>query len=112
MDRLTNHVGTLMNAPIYIDDSPSLNVLELRAKARRLKAESNVQLIIIDYIQLMEGTKGENRQQEITHISRSIKGIAKELDVPVLALSQLSRAVEMRDKSKTTVIGFTRIRGH
>jgi replicative DNA helicase len=100
MDRLTNHVGTLMNAPIYIDDSPSLNVLELRAKARRLKAESNVQLIIIDYIQLMEGTKGENRQQEITHISRSIKGIAKELDVPVLALSQLSRAVEMRDKSK------------
>ncbi|MBN1406559.1 MAG: replicative DNA helicase [Calditrichaceae bacterium] len=100
MDRLTNHVAKLMNAPIYIDDSPSLNVLELRAKARRLKAESNVQLLIIDYIQLMDGTKGENRQQEITHISRSIKGIAKELDVPVLALSQLSRAVESRDKSK------------
>jgi replicative DNA helicase len=100
MDRLTNHVAKLMNAPIYIDDSPSLNVLELRAKARRLKAESNVQLLIIDYIQLMEGTKGENRQQEITHISRSIKGIAKELDVPVLALSQLSRAVESRDKTK------------
>ncbi len=100
MGRLTQHVAKLMNAPIYIDDSPSLNVLELRAKARRLKAEKNVELLIIDYLQLMEGTKGENRQQEITHISRSIKGIAKELDIPVLALSQLSRQVETRDKSK------------
>ena len=100
MERLTGHVGSLMNAPIYIDDSASLNVLELRAKARRLKAESNVQLIIIDYMQLMDGTKGENRQQEITHISRSIKAIAKELDIPVVALSQLSRATETRDKSK------------
>ncbi|HID40400.1 MAG TPA: replicative DNA helicase [Calditrichaeota bacterium] len=100
MSRLTSHVAKLMNAPIYIDDSPSLNVLELRAKARRLKAEHNIQLLIIDYLQLMEATKGENRQQEITHISRSIKGIAKELDIPVLALSQLSRAVESRDRSK------------
>jgi replicative DNA helicase len=98
MERLTNHVAKLMNAPIYIDDSPSLNVLELRAKARRLKAEANIQLLVIDYLQLMEGTKGENRQQEITHISRSIKSIAKELNIPVIALSQLSRASETRDK--------------
>ncbi len=100
MERLTSHVGKLMNAPIYIDDSPSLNVLELRAKARRLKAEAHVQMLMIDYLQLMEGTKGENRQQEITHISRSIKGIAKELDIPVIALSQLSRQTENRDKFK------------
>jgi len=100
MGRLTKHVSNLMSAPIYIDDSPSLNVLELRAKARRLKAEKNIELLIIDYLQLMDGTKGENRQQEITHISRSIKGIAKELDIPVLALSQLSRQVEQRDKSR------------
>lgn len=100
MGRLTSHVAKLMNAPIYIDDSASLNVIELRAKARRLKAEKNIQLLIIDYLQLMEGHKGENRQQEITHISRSVKGIAKELGIPVVALSQLSRATETRDKSK------------
>lgn len=100
MSRLTNHVAKLMTAPIYIDDSASLNVIELRAKARRLKAEKNVQLLIIDYLQLMEGHKAENRQQEITHISRSIKGIAKELEIPVMALSQLSRATETRDRSR------------
>jgi len=101
MKRLSEHVAKLMNAPIYIDDSPSLNVLELRAKARRLKAEKNIQFLIVDYLQLMEGSRGaENRQQEITFITRSMKGIAKELDIPVLALSQLSRAVETRDKEK------------
>ncbi len=100
MNLLTTHVTKLMDAPIYIDDSPGMTVVELRAKARRLKAEFNIQMLVIDYIQLMEGTRGENRQQEITHISRSIKGIAKELDIPVIALSQLSRAVESRDKSK------------
>ncbi len=100
MARLTNNVDKLTQAPIYIDDSASMNVTELRAKARRLKVEKNIQLLIIDYIQLMEGSKGENRQQEITHISRSIKGISKELDIPILALSQLSRATETRDKSK------------
>ncbi|NOX90621.1 MAG: replicative DNA helicase [Calditrichaeota bacterium] len=100
MGRLTEHASKLMNAPIFIDDTPAMNVLELRAKARRLKSEHNIQLLIIDYLQLMEGHKGENRQQEITHISRSLKAIAKELDVPVLALSQLSRAVEQRDKSR------------
>lgn len=98
MERLTSHVGQLMSAPIFIDDTPSLNALELRAKARRLKAEHNVKMLVIDYLQLMEGTKGENRQQEITHISRSIKGVAKELDIPIIALSQLSRASESRDK--------------
>jgi len=100
MDRLTQHVAKLMDAPVYIDDSPSMNVLELRAKARRLKADKGIKLLIIDYLQLMEGHKGENRQQEITHISRALKGIAKELSIPVLALSQLSRAVEQRDKSR------------
>ncbi len=100
MERLTEHAPKLMNAPIFIDDTPGMNVLELRAKARRLKSEHNIQFLIIDYLQLMEGHKGENRQQEITHISRSLKAIAKELDVPVLALSQLSRAVESRDKTK------------
>ena len=100
MERLTEHAPKLMHAPIFIDDTPGMNVLELRAKARRLKSEHNIQFLIIDYLQLMEGHKGENRQQEITHISRSLKAIAKELDVPVLALSQLSRAVESRDKTK------------
>ncbi|MBD3226384.1 MAG: replicative DNA helicase [Caldithrix sp.] len=99
-NNLTQHVAKLDKAPIYIDDTPSMNVLELRAKARRLKAEHNVQMLFVDYLQLMEGTKGENRQQEITHISRSIKAVAKELDIPVVALSQLSRATETRDKSK------------
>lgn len=100
MDRLAYYVDRLDQSPIYIDDSPSMNVLELRAKARRMKAQHHIQLLIIDYLQLMEGHKGENRQQEITHISRSIKGIAKELDIPVMALSQLSRAVEQRDRTK------------
>jgi len=100
MERLTKHASTLMSAPIYIDDTASLNVLELRAKARRLKSEAHIQMLVIDYLQLMDGTKGENRQQEITHISRSIKVIAKELQIPVIALSQLSRATETRDKSK------------
>ncbi len=100
MRNLTEHVDKLNQAPIFIDDTPAMNVLELRAKARRLKSQHNVQLIIVDYLQLMEGHKGENRQQEITHISRSIKAIAKELEIPVIALSQLSRATETRDKSK------------
>lgn len=100
MDRLTEHAPKLMQSPIFIDDTPAMNVLELRAKARRLKSEHKIQFLIIDYLQLMEGHKGENRQQEITYISRSLKAIAKELEVPVLALSQLSRAVESRDKTR------------
>ncbi len=90
-------VGSLAEAPIYLDDTPALTVLELRAKARRLKAEHNIGMIVVDYLQLMTGPKGvESRQQEISVISRSLKALAKELSIPVVALSQLSRAVEQR----------------
>jgi replicative DNA helicase len=95
--RLTAAAGRLAEAPVFIDDSPGLTVLEARAKARRLKAEHGLDLVIIDYLQLMRGRSGqENRQQEISEISRSLKALAKELHVPVVALSQLSRAVEAR----------------
>ncbi|HID95122.1 MAG TPA: replicative DNA helicase [Candidatus Latescibacteria bacterium] len=95
--RLSIAVGGLAEAPIFVDDTPALSILELRAKARRLQAEHNVGLIIIDYLQLMTGpTRAESRQQEISIISRSLKALAKELNVPVLAISQLSRAVEAR----------------
>ncbi len=94
-------VGKLAEAPIFIDDTPGLTVLELRAKARRLQARHNVGLIVIDYLQLMTGpARAENRQQEISIISRSLKALAKELDIPVVALSQLSRAVETRGGSR------------
>ena len=90
-------VGQLAEAPIYLDDSAGMSVLEVRAKARRLKAEKDIGLIIVDYLQLMTGPKGvESRQQEISQISRSLKNLAKEIEVPVIALSQLSRAVENR----------------
>jgi replicative DNA helicase len=90
-------VGNLAEAPIYLDDTPGMTVLEVRAKSRRLKAEHDVGLIIIDYLQLMSGPKGvESRQQEISQISRSLKALAKEIEVPVIGLSQLSRAVESR----------------
>ena len=98
---LSLSVGPLADAPIYLDDSAALTVLELRAKARRLKAENNVDMIIVDYLQLMQGPLGsENRQQEISTISRSLKALAKELNIPVIALSQLSRAVEQRAEKK------------
>jgi len=100
LKRLSQHVGVLGDAPIFIDDSPSLNVLQLRSKARRLAAEKNIRMLIVDYLQLMESPREENRQQEITKISRSLKALSKELDLPVIALSQLSRAVETRDKSR------------
>jgi len=97
LPKLSLAAGPLSEAPIFIDDTPSITVLELRAKARRLKAQQGLQLIIIDYLQLMgSSSRIENRQQEISTISRSLKGVAKELDVPVIALSQLSRAVESR----------------
>ena len=90
-------MGTLAEAPIYLDDSPAITVLELRAKARRLKAEHDVKMIIVDYLQLMQGPKGvESRQQEISIITRSLKSLAKDLKIPIIALSQLSRAVENR----------------
>jgi replicative DNA helicase len=96
--RLAQAAGHLNTAPIWIDDSGSLSVLETRAKARRLKADQpELGLIIIDYIQLMHaGGDAENRQQEVSAISRGLKGLAKELGVPILALSQLSRAPEQR----------------
>jgi replicative DNA helicase len=98
--QLVHKTSRLSAAPIFIDDTPALSILELRAKCRRLKAEHNVQLIVIDYLQLMRGEQGGNREQEIASISRALKGIAKELSVPVLALSQLSRGVETRGGDK------------
>ena len=95
--RLTSAAGRLSEAPIFIDDSPGLSVLEVRAKARRMKAEHGLDVIVIDYLQLMRGRANlDNRQQEISEISRSLKALAKELNVPVVALSQLSRAIETR----------------
>jgi replicative DNA helicase len=95
--RLTSAAGKLSEAPIFIDDSAAISALELRAKARRLKTQHDIRLVVVDYLQLMRGTAGaENRQQEISEISRSLKALARELDVPVLAISQLSRAVESR----------------
>ncbi len=95
--RLATAAGFLNTAPIWIDDTPAISALEVRAKARRLRAEVELGLIIVDYLQLMAGPRNaENRQQEISAISRSLKAIAKELSVPILALSQLSRAPEQR----------------
>lgn len=94
---LTNTAARLAEAKIFIDDSPSLNIMELRAKARKLKAQENVSLLVIDYLQLINShQRHENRTQEISSISRSLKSLAKELDIPVLALSQLSRSLEGR----------------
>jgi len=95
--KLSTAANSLSKSKIFIDDSPGLNVMELRAKARQLKAEKKIDLLIVDYIQLLNaGTRSENRQQEMSYISRSLKALAKELDIPVLCLSQLSRAVENR----------------
>ncbi len=96
--RLTTAAGKLSEAPILIDDSPAISALELRAKARRLKSQHEVGLIIVDYLQMMRGSfRAENRQQEISEISKSLKALAKELRVPVIAVSQLSRAPEQRE---------------
>jgi replicative DNA helicase len=95
--RIMEATGALAEAPIYVDDSPQLRVVEMRSKARRLHFERGLNLIIVDYLQLMQAEgRVENRVQEISYISRSLKGIARELNVPVLAVSQLSRAVEWR----------------
>lgn len=95
--KLTNAAGKLSQAPIFIDDTPSQTVLEIRAKARRLKMQHQIELVVVDYLQLMQGVRPvENRQQEIAEISRSLKALARELHVPVIAVSQLSRAVESR----------------
>ncbi len=95
--KLTRAAGALADAPIYIDDTPGLTTLELRAKARRLKSEAGLGLVVVDYLQLMRARgRFDLREQEISEISRSLKGLAKELDVPVVALSQLNRGVESR----------------
>jgi len=103
-EQLHHKIAKLTEAPIFIDDTPGLSILELRAKCRRLKAQNDIQLVIIDYLQLMtgdtSGKMGGNREQEIASISRALKNLAKELDVPVIALSQLSRAVETRGGDK------------
>ncbi|MFH1189285.1 MAG: replicative DNA helicase [Candidatus Omnitrophota bacterium] len=95
--KLVSAAGKLSEAPIYIDDTPGISVLELRAKARRMKAQFDVKLIVLDYLQLMQGhSRSDNRQQEISEISRSLKALARELNTPLIAISQLSRAVEQR----------------
>jgi replicative DNA helicase len=99
--KLSRTVHKLTESPIYVDDTPAQTVLEIRAKARRLKAEKNVGMIIIDYLQLMQGpAKAESREREISHISRSLKSLAKELNIPVIALAQLNRAVETRSDKR------------
>ena len=112
--QLHHKIGRLSDAPIYIDDTPALSIFDLRAKARRLKAQFDIQLIIVDYLQLMRGSqdnKGGNREQEIGTISRSLKAIAKELQVPVIALSQLSRKVEERGGAKRPILSDLRESG-
>ncbi len=95
--KLTAAAGKLSEAPIFIDDTPGISVMELRAKARRLKSQQDIKFIILDYMQLMRGSSSvESRQQEISEISRSLKALARELKVPIVAISQLSRAVESR----------------
>lgn len=95
-DRISRAFGRLAEAKIFIDDSSGINVMEVRSKARRLQAEEGVDMIIVDYLQLMHSRRSENRVQEISEISRGLKGLARELNIPVVALSQLSRAVESR----------------
>jgi replicative DNA helicase len=94
--RMARAAGTLSAAPIWIDDTAGISLLEIRSKARRLRADAKIELVIVDYLQLISGPNSESRQQEISAISRSLKALAKELNVPVIALSQLSRAPEQR----------------
>ncbi|WNJ19502.1 replicative DNA helicase [Pontibacter sp. G13] len=112
-EQLLKRIGSLSKANIFIDDTPGLSIWDLRAKCRRLKAEKGISMVIIDYLQLMTGdsSKGGNREQEIAGISRSLKEIAKELDVVVIALSQLSRAVESRGGDKRPVLSDLRESG-
>lgn len=111
--QLTQRMNKLASAPIYLDDQAALNIFELRAKARRLKQKHDIQLIIIDYLQLMSASVngGGNREQEISKISRDLKSLAKELEIPIIALSQLSRAVESRKESKVPQLSDLRESG-
>lgn len=98
--KLANALGPISEAPIFIDDTPNISTMELRAKCRKLKIEHDIGLVVIDYLQLMKATTTESRQQEISEISRSLKILAKELNIPVIALAQLSRAPDMRTDHK------------
>ncbi len=113
-EQLNVKVKALENAPLFIDDTPSLSIFDLRAKARRLASQHKIRLVVIDYLQLMTAggsQKGGNREQEISTISRNLKALAKELNVPVIALSQLSRAVETRGGSKRPILSDLRESG-
>jgi replicative DNA helicase len=112
-EQLHDRIGRLSKAPLFIDDTPGLNVFELRAKCRRMKQQHGIDLIVIDYLQLMQGgsLNGGNREQEISAISRSVKSIAKELDIPIIALSQLSRNVETRGGDKRPMLSDLRESG-
>ncbi len=110
--KLARAAGVLQSCPMWIDDTPALTLLEMRSKARRLKADSDIGLIIVDYLQLMRSPEyADNRVQEISDISRSLKGLAKELQVPVLALSQLSRASEQRGGERKPILSDLRDSG-
>jgi replicative DNA helicase len=110
--KLANALGPLSKAPIFIDDNAGINVMEIMSKCRRLKMRRGLGLVMIDYLQLMQGRKrSENRQQEISEISRSLKIMAKELEVPVIALSQLSRAPEMRATNHRPILSDLRESG-
>ncbi|MCB0698144.1 MAG: replicative DNA helicase, partial [Chitinophagaceae bacterium] len=111
--QMTQRMNKLASAPIYLDDQAALNIFELRAKARRLKQKHDIKMIVIDYLQLMQGSneKGGNREQEISKISRDLKALAKELEVPIIALSQLNRSVESRKESKVPQLSDLRESG-
>ena len=98
--RLTDAAGKLYDAPIFVDDSPVVTVTDIRAKCRRLKRQQGLALVVVDYMQLMQGSARENRQQEIAEISRSLKNLARELDVPIIAVSQLNRNLESREDKR------------
>ncbi len=112
-EQLNAKIGKLIDAPLFIDDTPALSIFELRAKCRRLKAQHNIQLVIVDYIQLMStgGDNQGNREQEISAISRSLKSLSKELNVPIITLSQLNRSVETRTGSKRPILSDLRESG-
>lgn len=113
-EQLNARLSAITEAPLYIDDTPALSIFELRAKCRRLKAQHNIEMVIVDYLQLMSSGSDNhrgNREQEISNISRSMKSLAKELNIPVIALSQLSRAVETRGGSKRPILSDLRESG-
>lgn len=112
-EQLNAKIGKLIDAPLYIDDTPALSIFELRAKCRRLRAQHKIEMIVIDYIQLMSigGDNKGNREQEISTISRSLKSLAKELNVPIITLSQLNRSVETRGGTKRPILSDLRESG-